>query len=439
MPVRPNKIRIITYQVGFGDCYLLVFEYPGNRKNRHVLIDFGRTHKPEGHLSSQAPSLGDIAKDIKAQVERKPRGRLDVVVATHRHKDHIYGFAVNSSSSVLSELDPNLIVQPWTEHPDLETDARSLPADLRSGRSFGRALVEIDALAHSVRAVGHNRHAKSGLSERVRSIYSELSFLGEDNIRNKKAVTWLMDNGRRHEYLNYGRATAMNRLLPGVKVKVLGPPTLDQYPAASRMRSRDPDEYWHIHARAFSKAAAELRFHANRRARVQLPQEARWFAQRLEEATARQLLSIARNMDNVLNNTSLILLFEVGNQRLLFPGDAQIENWSYALFHAPANQRRRTMAALKKVTFYKVGHHGSLNATPKTVWNNLDHRSRSSRRRLITMLSTAPEVHGNEDRDTEVPRETLVRALARESDFVDTSAFQPGQVSTEKVLRIRPH
>ncbi|MGH0031940.1 MAG: hypothetical protein ACQGVC_19290 [Myxococcota bacterium] len=432
-------MSVVTYQVGFGDCYLLTFEYTGRTRNRHVLVDFGRTHKPDGRLAAQAPSLTAIAKDIEARVTSVPRGRLDVIVATHRHKDHIHGFGTNGSSSVLAGLNPNLVVQPWTEHPRLARTATRLPANLRSGRSFARALVEIDALAHAVRAVGDTRNLDSGLSDPVRSMYRELSFLGEDNISNKKAVKWLMSHGRRHEYLNHGRATHMNRLLPGVKVRVLGPPTLDQHPAAARMRSRDPDEYWHLHARAFSKAASNLRQHAARRANTRLPQEARWFAHRLEEVTARQLLSIARNMDGVLNNTSLILLFEAGNQRLLFPGDAQIENWSYALFHAPASQRRRTLAALKKVTFYKVGHHGSLNATPKTVWNQLDRRSRNRSRsgRLVTMLSTAPDVHGHAERDTEVPRSRLVRALERESDLIDTSAFSPGQLFDEKVLRVR--
>ena len=275
MPVRPRRIRVRTYQVGFGDCYLLTFEYPGRRKNRHVLVDFGRTHRPEGPLAARSPSLGDIARDIQRQVEQTPRGRLDVVVATHRHKDHVYGFAVKSSARVLAGLDPNLIVQPWTEHPDLETDARRLPASLRSGRSFARALVEIDALARSVQRVGNARRDQAGLSGPLRSVYAELAFLGEDGIRNRKAVEWLMGHGRRHEYLYYGAATAMRRLLPGVQVRVLGPPTLDQHPAAARMRSRDPQEYWHFHVRAFSKAATELERHARRRANPKLPPEAR--------------------------------------------------------------------------------------------------------------------------------------------------------------------
>ena len=221
-------------------------------------------------------------------------------------------------------------------------------------------------------------------------------------------------------------------------MSVLGPPTLEQYPAASRMRSRDPDEYWHLHARAFSKAATALDKVAERRASIDLPQEARWFAHRLEESMARQLLSIARNMDSVLNNTSLVLLFESGKQKLLFPGDAQIENWSYALFHAPKRQRARMLAKLKKVTFYKVGHHGSLNGTPKTVWNGFQKRSQSARRgRLITTLSTAPDVHGHPDRNTEVPRHKLVTALGEKSDLIDTSAFEPGQIAEEKVLIVR--
>ena len=68
-----------------------------------------------------------------------------------------------------------------------------------------------------------------------------------------------------------------------------------------------------------------------------------------------------------MNNTSLILLFEVNGKKLLFPGDAQLENWSYALTEAQDTKKVRAMLA--DVDFYKVGHHGSLNATPrKLLW-----------------------------------------------------------------------
>jgi hypothetical protein len=57
---------------------------------------------------------------------------------------------------------------------------------------------------------------------------------------------------------------------------------------------------------------------------------------------------------------------------LLFPGDAQIGNWlswkdlSWRVSGGSGAQEVvRTPDLLKRTVFYKVGHHGSYNATPK--------------------------------------------------------------------------
>jgi hypothetical protein len=75
------------------------------------------------------------------------------------------------------------------------------------------------------------------------------------------------------------------------------------------------------------------------------------------------LLRIARKMDDVLNNTSVILLFEaegpMGTTWILFPGGAQIENWEYAL--KVADDKDESLARLAHLDLYKVGHHGSGN------------------------------------------------------------------------------
>ena len=42
----PTSVEIRSYQVGFGDCYLLSFIY-GAKDRRHVLIDFGSTGLPK--------------------------------------------------------------------------------------------------------------------------------------------------------------------------------------------------------------------------------------------------------------------------------------------------------------------------------------------------------------------------------------------------------
>ena len=68
MAKSPKKVKIRTYNVGFGDCFLLSFDYGGSE--RHVLIDFGSTGLPEG---VPATRMMDIANQIK---ERTKEGSL---------------------------------------------------------------------------------------------------------------------------------------------------------------------------------------------------------------------------------------------------------------------------------------------------------------------------------------------------------------------------
>jgi hypothetical protein len=150
-----------------------------------------------------------------------------------------------------------------------------------------------------------------------------------------------------------------------------------------------------------------------------LPAEARWFSEQLSMLTNEQLLEIVRTLDDQMNNTSLILLFEVGNKKLLFPGDAQLENWSYALQDSPnAAATRKLLAA---ADFYKVGHHGSRNATPKQLlWEKFAKRGGAKGKRLKTMISTLHGKHGTPAKKTEVPRKTLLEALKTETDLLST-------------------
>jgi len=67
MATAPTSATIRTYHVGFGDCFLLSFQY-GRKSERHVLIDFGSTGFPKGVPKSR---MMDIAKDIKARTGGK--------------------------------------------------------------------------------------------------------------------------------------------------------------------------------------------------------------------------------------------------------------------------------------------------------------------------------------------------------------------------------
>ncbi|MGL4541970.1 MAG: hypothetical protein ACRCUI_05630, partial [Polymorphobacter sp.] len=162
-----------------------------------------------------------------------------------------------------------------------------------------------------------------------------------------------------------------------------------------------------------------------------LPMEMRWFARRVEQAGADQKLSLVRTLDKAMNNTSLILLFEAAGKKLLFPGDAQIENWAFAL------AQPEIVALLADVDLYKVGHHGSRNATPLSLWNNFAKKGgRSKKDRLTSMLSTMPGKHGETGAKSEVPRTTLLEALAAETALHSTHDLEPGTLVQDVRIKL---
>src|SRR5262245_60548552 len=89
MPKAPKSVSIRSYNVGFGDCFLLSFRYSADSE-RHILIDYGSTGLPKGVPRTR---MMDIANDIKTRTG----GKLHGVVATHRHRDHISGFETKAN------------------------------------------------------------------------------------------------------------------------------------------------------------------------------------------------------------------------------------------------------------------------------------------------------------------------------------------------------
>src|SRR5437867_16550 len=109
MAVKPTHLALRCYGVGFGDCFLLTFHYAGSTGDRHVLIDCGSTQSPP---NAKKNLMKLIVKDIATVVGK----RLHVLVATHRHADHISGFATNKSKTgtgdIIAGLEPQLVIQP---------------------------------------------------------------------------------------------------------------------------------------------------------------------------------------------------------------------------------------------------------------------------------------------------------------------------------------
>ena len=79
---RSKQVRVRAYNVGFGDAILV--RVPGRSKYQFVLVDFGNAIG-RGGSNAMFPA---IAEDI----EKETNGRLDVLVMSHKHVDHMEGY-----------------------------------------------------------------------------------------------------------------------------------------------------------------------------------------------------------------------------------------------------------------------------------------------------------------------------------------------------------
>ena len=130
---------------------------------------------------------------------------------------------------------------------------------------------------------------------------------------------------------------------------------------------------------------------------------------RLDELAEQPEGQLAAALDNAVNNTSLILIFEVGVAWLLFPGDAQWGAWNAVLENPSAR------GLLARTTFYKVGHHGSHNATPrKLIEEVIPHH-------YTAMFSTKPVPQW-----PDIPRKPLVKAILARGNLVARTDDEEG-------------
>ncbi|MFZ8474707.1 hypothetical protein ACO1MO_13930, partial [Staphylococcus aureus] len=80
---------------------------------------------------------------------------LDVLVATHRHADHISGFATKdgaASGDVIRGLDPRVIVQPWTEAPEAPVDWEGPDASV-TGQALRQRRASLQAMEDAAGAL----------------------------------------------------------------------------------------------------------------------------------------------------------------------------------------------------------------------------------------------------------------------------------------------
>jgi hypothetical protein len=393
------------YRHGLGDCFLLSFPRPDGGEF-FILIDCGvilGTPEP-------IPLMNTVAQDILVTT----RGRVDVLVATHEHWDHISGF--DQARYLFEKLDVGQVWMAWTENPANATARR-----LKQERAQRCAALRIGLNAIFERRMQTDYGASDAFwlfstaevltwwgidAETDVFMFDGAGLVAAAHKMNKTEhiLDWLRSRTPRSQYWNPGDLIELPEA-GGVRVYVLGPPTsraqlFKDLPTRSGREVYEEPSIVRSAAQGLYAGAAVLGlgpegpqdrpdlspFDPIRRLDPADARRTEFFRdyyfgladdesedwRRIETDWVGGISEFALKLDAETNNTSLALAFELPDGRvLLFPGDAQVGNWES--WHVDEDGRPRVWTVgdrrvtaeqlLNRTVLYKVSHHGSQNAT----------------------------------------------------------------------------
>jgi beta-lactamase superfamily II metal-dependent hydrolase len=376
------------YRVGFGDFFLLSLSKDGTTK--HILVDCG----------VHAANLGTIGTAIK-QLAIDTGNQLALVIMTHHHADHISGFAIGKAD--FKQFNVEAVWMPWFEDP---TNAKAT--------AFRASLTAVATHLQLQFGAARRDDQFSRMAENILGAAGSSNDVAMDTLRNGFA------NKADPVYYKAGDPAKLPPSLValGLTAKIVGPPGPNQLDLVAQMdnnkyqylgedtdQNAPPariDNAYHAKEKEYPRAAFEL-FTAGQ------------IIRQISMAQPDVLAAQAQKADNTVNNQSLVVHFTFGGKTMLFAGDAQWGNWDNFLFDGAnvdetTQLTKSTKDLLGNLDFYKVGHHGSRNATPKPALAGMKDG-------VVAMCSTQPGAYGSapDDKkgksDTRVPQPPLLDAL----------------------------
>jgi beta-lactamase superfamily II metal-dependent hydrolase len=400
-------IRVRMYRIGFGDFFLLTV--PGKNGPAHILIDCG----------VHAANIGTIDACIQ-DMKKETGNRLALVILTHYHADHMSGFASNYDD--FTEFDVGAV---WITN---RLDPTS--------QKHSKFMAQLTSVAQQLRLQLGARTDDAAV-EAQHKVENALGVSGKngDGGSNAKALR-LLQSGFKNKPPVYYYQGGDEPTLPGelqgmITAEVLGPSPIDsggefsasdnkkeQYlaslgengvPDASHLEPFDGGKWKAAVADYPSDTFDEFDTGIFGRDHIKKRDGASQLESTLAGMQPDALAAAADKLDGTLNNQSLVVLFTCQSKKLLFVGDAQWGNWAYWLYGKAVTGSdpgisSRARDILGSIDFYKVGHHGSTNATPIPAVGALN-------KDCASMCSTATGAYGSPAKKTEVPRTALMEAL----------------------------
>ena len=375
-----RNIRIRMYRHGLGDCFLVSLPKRDGTPF-YIMIDCGII------VGSPNPN---IMRDVVQSIAEVTNGFVDVLAVTHEHYDHVSGFAIAKDLFVpkrtKGKLAAGAVWFAWTEDPN---DA--LATRLRRERQK-----RTQKLASFVAA---NQGARSSMRGLVESVDQVLGFFGLEKgkaTQGTGAAMKIADSLAPVRYCRSSDAPTEFSDVPKVRVYVLGPPhdekllrktdsKTEVYHMANLgaahsffMTFPDKDETRLIERYQPFEPPARYALQLKKTSRNQFGHDQKFFSghyfrhdqswRRIDNDYMGAAAEFALQLDSATNNTSLVLAIELvdSGKVLLFAADAQVGNWlswQDVQWKFDAHTTVTGPDLLRRTVFYKVGHHGSHNAT----------------------------------------------------------------------------
>jgi hypothetical protein len=329
-----GNIQVRMYRVGFGDCFLLTL--PAADGPRYILVDCG-VHSKGNIKGKDGASMISKAVDNIALMTGK---KLAIVIATHPHQDHISGFG--SFAKQFGQFAIDEVWMPWTEDPN-DPSAKSL---------HDKQTALVSRLQAHFAAMGVSDD--SGPAAAVANMAGNASAFA--------ALHAGFGVGAAVKYYKAGDSVKDPAGINGLSVSILGPPTDKSF--LSQMDPPADDHYLRLSGGDASQGGVVQPF-AERWSFKTADPALGWpdipedYRDELKKRADSSVEELAFALDQCINNCSIVALFAYQGKNLLFPGDAQYGNWKSWLESSGSG------SLLSGVSFYKVAHHGSVNATPK--------------------------------------------------------------------------
>jgi len=361
------RAKIRMYRQGLGDCFLVSLKRAGNAPDYKILIDCGVI------LGTQNATalMTRVADDIVAATD----GEIDLLLVTHEHWDHVSGFTQAAAS--FARLKVGQVWLAWTENPD-----DPLAAQLRGERKNALAALQLAASALRMsgsEAAASNANAITGMLDFFGASGSGTTSDALDKVKRMASVRYCrpddppvaLDDAFARIYVlgPPPDARLIRKLLPGktesygLALDGSGVLPLDVKEALDSADGDQPFGPTYTIPLAIARSMDFFRDYywgPGDNAPPWRSIDAEWLGSAADLALA---------LDSATNNTSLVIAIELGDADvLLFAADAQTGNWeSWQSLSWQVDGKKVTGPdLLARTTFYKVGHHGSHNATLKT-------------------------------------------------------------------------